>query len=353
MENSRSRSNAFRKSPYRHPHKFLERADFLPLGLDEMLLRAGFALGFGIGERAQAVLQLVVDVFRDERHFLNDLVFEAKFGEGVLQFLVGAFERPQRPLAFDLEMGVPPRGVVAIHVLIQFADARQHAMEHAEMRVAVVHLVIEHDAVKTFAGRIGQQFFRQRHMLLAGKTKGVNDFADLIFRGLDALGDFHLLFARQQRHLSHLLEIHPHRVVERIQPIRVFLLGIGSFDAIHLRLIHDFDFKRAQLGKYLVQNFRGRGIFRQHLVEVVVGQMPLFPREADEFLDFFRKRRVGTVLRNGVEWLGCRGFRTRLGMRLNAPSFLVSETNLFRVCEPAILTYNNITSGARPKRVGI
>ncbi len=97
------------------------------------------------------------------------------------------------------------------------------------MRVAVVHFVVEHNAVKAFARRFGHQFFRQRHVFLAGKAEAVNDFANFAFGGLDAFGNFHLLFARQQRHLAHLLEIHPHRVVRRVQPVRVFLLGAGEF----------------------------------------------------------------------------------------------------------------------------
>jgi hypothetical protein len=217
---------------------------------------------------------------------------------------------------------------VAVHLLIQFADARQHAAEHAEMRVAAVHLVVEHDAVEAFARRVGQQFFRQRRVFLAGKTEAVNDFADFNFRGLDALGNFHLLLAGQQRHLAHLPEIHPHRVIERVQPARLFLSGIGGFDMIHLRLIHDFDFKGAQLGEDLVQNFRGRGIFRQHFVEVVVGQMPLLPREADEFLDFFRKLRIGTVLQDGLEQFDHRGFRARSGVCRHAPSSVFQR----RIC---------------------
>ena len=252
-----------------------------------------------------------------------------------------------------LEAGVPPRDVVAVHILVQFADARQHAAEHAEMRVAAVHLVVEHDAVKAFARRIGQQFFRQRHVFLAGKTEAVNDFADLVFRGLDALGNFHLLLARQQRHLAHLLEIHPHRIIERVQPARVFLLGVGGFDAIHLRLVHDFDFQRAQLGENLVQNFRGHGIFRQHVVEVVVGQMPLLLREADEFLDFFGKLRVGTILQKRGGVVSPPRIPRAAWHAPQRAVFPCSETNLPRVCGPSILTYDNITSGARLKQVEI
>ena len=51
-------------------------------------------------------------------------------------------------------------------------------------------------------------------------------FLTLIFRGLDAFGDLYFLFACQQRHLPHLLEIHAHRIVQCIQ-MRRFLLVNG------------------------------------------------------------------------------------------------------------------------------
>ena len=97
------------------------------------------------------------------------------------------------------------------------------------MRVPAVHLFVEHDAVEPLARRVGQQFFRQRDVFLAGEAEAVNDFADFVFGGFDALGNFHLLLAGQQRHLAHLLEIHPHRVVQNIQPVGVVLLGSRRF----------------------------------------------------------------------------------------------------------------------------
>ena len=54
---------------------------------------------------------------------------------------------------------------------------------------------------------------------------------DLIFGFLDPLGNLHFLLARQQRHLAHLLEIHPHRVIENVElRFRLFFfLFVGSF----------------------------------------------------------------------------------------------------------------------------
>jgi len=86
----------------------------------------------------------------------------------------------------------------------------------------------------------------------------------------------------------------PHRIVERVQMARV-LVFVGHFDAIHFRLIHDFDFECAQFRENFIQLFRRRHAVRQHLVDVIVSQMPLLAREADQLLDFFRQ----LVLRHG------------------------------------------------------
>ena len=195
-------------------------------------------------------------------------------------------------------MGVPPQVVFAVHVLIQFPGARHQPEQRAQVRVAAVHFFLEHHAVEPLARRVGQQLFRQRDVLLAGETKTVNDFRQFGFGFLDALGNLHLLLAREQRHLPHLLEIHPHRVVKDVQPRPVFLLNFRLFNVIRVRLVHNFDFQRAELGKSFVQPFRRHEIFRQRLVDVAVGQMPLLAREPHQFLDFFRQLRVRAVLKN-------------------------------------------------------
>ncbi len=71
----------------------------------------------------------------------------------------------------------------------------------------------------------------------------------------------------------------------------VLLLGFGLLDIVHLGLVNDFNFQRAQLGENFVQFFRRRLVVRQRLVDVVVGQLSLLLRQADQFLDFFRKIR--------------------------------------------------------------
>ena len=73
---------------------------------------------------------------------------------------------------------------------------------------------------------------------------------------LDALGNLHFLLARQQGHLPHLVQIHPHRVVQDVQPRGVLLLAFGFLDVVHLGLVNNFNFERPQLGKNFVQLFR-------------------------------------------------------------------------------------------------
>ena len=109
---------------------------------------------------------------------------------------------------------------------------------------------------------------------------------DFVFRGLDALGNLHLLLARQQRHLAHLLEIHPHRVVQNVQPrLLLLLVRLRLLDPVHFGLVHDFDLQIAQLAVEAVQFLGGNDHIGQRIVDVVVGQIALFARQANQFFD--------------------------------------------------------------------
>ncbi len=142
---------------------------------------------------------------------------------------------------------------------------------------------------KRSRGGFGQKFFRERNVLLARETEAVDDPGDFRLGLLNALGNLHLLLARQQGHLPHLVQIHPHRVVQNVHREVSSLLAFGFLDVIHLGLVNNFNFERPELGKNFVQLFRRRLAFGQHLVNVVESQLPLLLRQADEFLDFFRK----------------------------------------------------------------
>jgi hypothetical protein len=91
------------------------------------------------------------------------------------------------------------------------------------MNGAAFDFLVHNHAVKPFARRIGQQFFGQGDVLLAGKTESEKNAARLGFAFLDALANLDFLLAGQQRDFAHLAQIHLHRVVQNIQAAFFFL----------------------------------------------------------------------------------------------------------------------------------
>ncbi len=180
------------------------------------------------------------------------------------------------------------------------------------MRFAAVGFRVENNAVEPLFGRLANQLFRQRNMFLGGETKTADDAVDFGCSRLDALGDIHLLLARQQWDLAHLPEIHPDRVVQDIEPrLLVFFFRVTLFDAVHFRLIHDIDLQAAQLDVNLVEFLRPGEVVRQRVGYVAVGEVPLLVGEADQFFDLlgngqrhrtFGRSLIGAVVR-GV-WRG-------------------------------------------------
>ena len=107
-------------------------------------------------QRVKAVPQFVVDVFRDEHHFLDDLVFETKFREQRLQLGVQLLKFGMFPFALGVLMRRTPVVVMAIRLLVEFPGASDDALQSAQMFFAIVDFVVLHHAVKAFARRIGQ-----------------------------------------------------------------------------------------------------------------------------------------------------------------------------------------------------
>ena len=115
------------------------------------------------------------------------------------------------------------------------------------------------------------------------------------------------MFARQQRHQPHLLEIHPHRIVQRVEVAGFNLVLFRFFGRIHLRMIHDFNFQLAELRKNFIQRFRSGQRFRQRLVNIVEREVPLFLGKVDELFDFCRQFLHAIRRRYGCSRNLCRG----------------------------------------------
>ncbi len=258
---------------------------------------------FHVRDGAQAGLDFVVDVLRHQNHFLDDLLLVIKFGEAVLQLFVELLEFVESLfLGGDLGRLLPAR-VFFVHLLVELADFLDQLAQRLQMAVAALDFFVHDHAVKPFLGRLGNQFFRQRDVFLGGKTEAVNDPLLLVLGFLDALADRDFLLAREQRHLAHLPQIHPHRIVENIQPaLFLFLLRLGLLDAVHLGLVHDLNFQVGELGVNLVQVFRRHHALRQRVIDVVVGQVSLFLGQEQQLADLFRQIHAGLGLdRAGVQ----------------------------------------------------
>ena len=155
------------------------------------------------------------------------------------------------------------------------------------MARAAVDQLVNDDPVKALLGRHGQQLLRQRQVLFAGEAKAVDDPPRLLFRGFDALANLHLLLARQQRHLAHLPQIHPHRIIQNVvaAPFLLFV-RLGPPAPLHLGGVDDLNLQGAQLGQDLVQVGGGDNVVGQGVVEVVMGQVALLLGQAQEVFDF-------------------------------------------------------------------
>ena len=108
-----------------------------------------------------------------------------------------------------------------------------------------------------------------------------------IFGFLDPLGYFHFLLTRQKRHLTHLFEIHPDRIIENIQ-LRLgffFLLLVEIFFyffmSIDVGCLDDVDFHPAEPGKNGVQLVRICYSIWKRLVQVIEREITLLLGQFD------------------------------------------------------------------------
>ena len=152
---------------------------------------------------------------------------------------------------------------------------------------------------------------------------------------------------REQGHLAHLLEVHPHRVVEDIQPavglglvvvgllvllVVLFALAVEFavlflfkvFVAVNVRGFDDVEFHRAQPRLDGLDQVGIVDAVRERLVEVVPRQVTLFLGELDEFADFLLRivrlrRDLGRGRRDVMDDRLCSGRRPWRVSRPSAP----------------------------------
>src|SRR5438046_8839130 len=76
---------------------------------------------------------------------------------------------------------------------------------------------VENDAIEPPFRRLGNQLLRQRDVFLGSETQAVKESFDFILGLFDSLADGHFAFAREERHLAHLTQVHPERIIQRIE----------------------------------------------------------------------------------------------------------------------------------------
>src|SRR5438094_9675022 len=170
-----------------HARKSLQRLDLLFLGFDDGLLPFGFALEFQIPDDAQARVNLVADVLRHADHLLNDPLFVTKPGKGFLELRVEPLELVEELFpGGSLERLLPAR-ILFIHPPVQVANLFGQPTQDLQMPITALYFLVHNHPVKPFFGRLGNQLFRQRDVLLGGKTEAVNEPLLIV------LGRFHPL----------------------------------------------------------------------------------------------------------------------------------------------------------------
>ena len=156
------------------------------------------------------------------------------------------------------------------------ADLRQLLAELRKLRHVGVTIVVElvgHHAVETLVHVF--QLVQKAQVHLRGEREPVEHLLRLDLRLLDAHADFNLLLAREKRHLSHLMEIHADRIVDRVALrrgldgllvlARAIRLHIVGTDHIHVQRLKD---RQILVGRRFVLHCLGND-----RVELLVGDV--------------------------------------------------------------------------------
>ena len=98
----------------------------------------------------------------------------------------------------------------------QSSDLFAQARKLFHVALATLDFLVQNNAIESFFPL--EQFAGQVEVSTHSESEPINVLLHHVLRFLDAFGNLDFLLPGQQRHLAHLLEIHPHRVIERVQP---------------------------------------------------------------------------------------------------------------------------------------
>ena len=98
--------------------------------------------------------------------------------------------------------GVLPGGVLFVHLLVQGADVLEQLAQIMQMVLPPLDLLVNNNPVEAFLGRLGNEFFGQGDVLLAGEAEAV----EAILREREAPAELSFSLGPKLRLGLHLLE---------------------------------------------------------------------------------------------------------------------------------------------------
>ena len=235
------------------------------------------------------LLHRLINLFAE---VLDDLLFEVESN-------VNAVERLDVFLEFLFELFLATRvfgGELTEDVVVFLVELLQlfaELWQALHVAFARFDFLVENHTVEALLALV--EFVGEVEIGFGDESEEVEVACDLDFSVLDAFGNFHFLFAGQERDLAHLLEVHTDRVVEDVEflvCLQFFLFAaiVVAFlvlEAVDFRGVDDVELHVAQALHDRLDIVRIDEIVREDFVDVVVGQVFLFLGEFDQFADFF------------------------------------------------------------------
>src|SRR5262245_54987887 len=129
----------------REPDEFFERFDLTTFGLYDDLRLGNLLVLLEFINSSEAKLDFVMNVFRHQRHFLNDLLLVVKLRERALKLVVQFLEGALNSAAFGLCRRRVPRRIFLIHLLVNEANVLYESAQIAQMEIAAINFLVEDD----------------------------------------------------------------------------------------------------------------------------------------------------------------------------------------------------------------
>ena len=234
------------------------------------------------------VLELPVGVFTDHNELLQHLLLEEKLHKKLFHRLLQLLQLIPGALPGDAGAGFHQAGIGLVGLVLRLVQLANEPLESGHVLFPTFDLLVLDDPVKTFAGV--EQLLTEGDIFPGDETKFMEMLNRADFRLLDPLGNLHLLLPGEQRHLPHLAQIHPDRIVEDIQflgflldhRLAGFLVPCGFFITINFAGLDDIDLEIPQEDEHALDLFGLIDRLRQGLVQIVKREVALFPGQLDQ-----------------------------------------------------------------------